>query len=71
MVIVDRLKKAWQVAKPIIFYAEDHAEKFTCKTCGRTYISRGKYDPGNLCRDCEVERNAILIGGPFNGEKAK
>ena len=69
--IIDRLKVAWQAAKPIIFYAEDHAEKFVCATCGRTYISRGKYDPGNLCRDCEAEKNAKLIGGPYDGQHAK
>lgn len=69
--IIDRMKKAWQVAKPIIFYAEDHAEKFVCATCGRTYISRGKHDPGNLCRDCEAEKIAVLIGGPCDGEHAK
>lgn len=68
--IIDRMKKAWQVAKPII-YADEHAEKFTCAKCGRVYVSRGKHDPGNLCRDCEAEQIAVLIGGPCNGEKAK
>ena len=67
--VFERVKKACQTAKVIIF-ADEHAEKFTCATCGRTYVSRGKYDPGNLCRDCEVEKLAVLIGGPCNGEKA-
>ena len=69
--IIDRVKKAWQIAKPIIFYADENAEKFICSVCGREYISRGKNDPGNLCRDCEAEKIAVLIGGPFDGEKAK
>lgn len=67
--VLDRVKKAYQTAKVIIF-AEDHAEKFTCSKCGREYISRGKHDPGNLCRDCEVEQIANIVGGPCNGEKA-
>lgn len=68
--VIERLKKATQAVK-IILFAEDHAEKFTCSVCGRVYVSRGKYDPGNLCRDCEAEQMAVLIGGPLNGEKAK
>lgn len=66
--VIDRMKKAYQTAKVILF-AEDHAEKFTCSVCGRIYVSRGKYDPGNLCRDCEAEKIAGIIGGPCEGEK--
>ena len=66
--VIDRMKKAYQAAK-IILFAEDHAEKFTCSVCGKQYISRGKYDPGNLCRDCEAEKYANLIGGPFDSGK--
>ena len=65
--IFDRVKAAFQNPK-VIIYAEDHAERFTCSVCGRTYISRGKHDPGNLCRDCEAEKNAKVIGGPV-GDK--
>lgn len=68
--VINKVKQIYQAAKIIIF-AEDHAEKFTCAICGRTYISRGKYDPGNLCRDCEAEKMAVLIGGPYDGEHAK
>lgn len=66
--VIDRMKKAYQTAK-IILFAEDHAEKFKCSVCGREYVSRGKYDPGNLCRDCEAEKIAGIIGGPCEGEK--
>lgn len=52
----------------VTIYADGHAEKFTCSVCGRTYISRGKHDPGNLCRDCEAEKKAKVIGGPV-GDK--
>lgn len=61
--------KGWN--KPVI-YAEDHAEKLTCSICGKQYVSRGKWDCG-ICRDCErkeTEKNASLIGGPCDGEKA-
>lgn len=66
--VLDRMKKAYQTAKVILF-ADEHAEKFHCSVCGRQYVSRGKYDPGNLCRDCEVEKVASIIGGPCEGEK--
>ena len=59
-------------APPVIIYAEDHAEKLTCSICGCQYISRGKYDPG-ICRDCEraeTEKAALLVGGPYDGQKA-
>ncbi len=29
-------------------------ETLTCKSCGKEYPSRGKYDPG-YCRECEKE----------------
>ena len=64
--------KAWQPAKPVVIMAEDHAEKLTCLRCGRQYTSSGKKDPG-FCRDClrEMdEENAMLSGGPLDGERA-
>lgn len=64
--------KAWQPSKPVIIIAEDHADKLLCKICGKQYPSRGKWDCG-ICRDCErieAEKNASLIGGPCDGEKA-
>lgn len=73
-VINDMAEKAahWNPRPPITIYAEDHAEKLTCSLCGKQYISRGKYDPG-ICRDCEKNetmKNAQLIGGPCDGQKA-
>lgn len=65
--ILDKLKNAFNVPK-VTIYADGHAEKFTCSVCGRTYISRGIHDPGNLCRDCEAEKKAKIIGGPV-GDK--
>lgn len=54
----------------VTIYAEDHAEKLVCSVCGKRYVSRGKYDPG-ICRECQKERDAALVGGPLNGEPAK
>lgn len=73
-VINDMAKKAahWRPEPPLAIYAEDHAEKLTCFICGCQYISRGKYDPG-ICRDCEraeTEKAAMLVGGPYDGQKA-
>ena len=68
--VMDRVKRAALAARVILF-ADDHAEKFTCSKCGREYISRGIHDPGNLCRDCEVEQIANIVGGPCNGEKVE
>lgn len=68
MVINDRDNRSNNHVGPI--YAEDHAEKFICKFCGKQYVSRGKFDPGNICRECEKKQNATLVGGPLNGEKA-
>ena len=62
----------WRPVKPIIIFAEDHAEKLTCSICGKQYVSRGKWDPG-ICRECEKEeaqKNSYLIGGPLDGQKA-
>lgn len=67
--------KAWQPCKPdppVIIIAEDHADKLICRMCGKRYASRGKWDPG-ICRDCEraeTEKEALLIGGPCDGQKA-
>lgn len=64
--------KAWKPRKPLVIYAEDHADKLICSKCGNQYVSRGKFDCG-ICRDCEsklTQQNASLIGGPFDGEKA-
>ena len=60
--------KNWN--KPeVIIYADDHAEKLTCRKCGKQYVSRGKDDIG-ICRDCEREQNAHCIGGVYDGEPA-
>ena len=64
--------KAWKPAKPMTIMAESHAEKLTCLRCGRQYTSSGKKDPG-FCRGClrEMdEENAMLSGGPLDGERA-
>ena len=68
-VINDMAEKAknWHPLPPI--YAEDHAEKLKCSICGKTYVSRGKWDCG-ICRECEREKNAHCIGGACDGEKA-
>lgn len=42
-----------------------YAETLTCKYCGDSYISRGKYDPG-YCKECAAE----LRGGPLDGRLA-
>ena len=73
-VIHDMTEKAahWRPEPPIVLYAEDHAEKLTCRLCGKQYVSSGKHDPG-FCRDClrEMdEENAMLMGGPLDGQKA-
>lgn len=72
--IHDKTEKneARQPMKPVVIMAEDHAEKLICLRCGRQYISSGKKDPG-FCRDClrEMdEENAMLSGGPLDGERA-
>ena len=61
--------KEWRDTIPVTIYAEDHAEKLTCRKCGKVYVSRGKHDPG-ICRDCEREQNAMCIGGVYDGESA-
>lgn len=53
--------------EPVVLHAP--TETLTCKLCGEKYFSRGKHDPG-ICRKCEQEQNAMLIGGPLDGEKA-
>lgn len=56
----------------VIIQAADHADKLTCRLCGKQYVSSGKRDPG-FCRQClrEMdEENAMLIDGPLDGEKA-
>lgn len=70
-VINDISEKAshWHEPPKVTIYAENHAEKLTCRKCGKQYISRGKYDPG-ICRECEREENAHCIGGVYDGEKA-
>lgn len=68
-VINDIYEKAkhWHPVPPIM--AEDHAEKLTCSICGKTYVSRGRWDNG-ICRECEKEKNAHCVGGVHDGEKA-
>lgn len=69
--IYDKMKN-WKPEPPITIIAEDHADKLICRLCGKQYPSRGKWDCG-ICRDCErkeTEKNASLIGGPLDGEKA-
>ena len=73
-VIKDITDKAshWHEPPKVSIYAENHAEKLTCRICGKQYISSGKRDPG-FCRDClrEMdEENATLMGGPLDGHKA-
>ena len=53
--------------EPTIVHAP--TETLICKRCGESYFSRGKHDPG-ICRACEAKENAILVGGPLDGEKA-
>lgn len=67
-VIKDMTEKAshWH-EPPIIIHAP--AEKLKCSRCGKEYVSRGKHDIG-VCRECEKEQNAMLIGGVYDGEKA-
>lgn len=55
--------------EPVIIMAADHAEKLICRICGKEYVSSGKYDPG-ICRACRREDEAMLVGGPLDGEKA-
>lgn len=57
------------IRPPIIVSAP--AESYVCAVCGRAYTSRGKKDPGNLCRACEriqAANSAPLIGGPLDGQ---
>ena len=71
-VINDIYEKVKNWKEPPIIIAEDHADKLICRLCGKQYPSRGKWDCG-ICRDCEkkeTEKNAHLIGGPLDGEKA-
>lgn len=70
-VINDMTAKAahWHEPPKVSIYAEDHAEKLNCSICGRQYVSRGKFDPG-ICRECEAEKKAKLVGGPLDGEDA-
>ena len=47
------------------------AESHVCAVCGRAYTSRGKMDPGNICRACEriqAANSAPLTGGPLDGQ---
>ena len=57
------------IREPIVITAADHAERLTCRKCGKQYVSRGKHDFG-ICRDCEAKETAIMIGGPLDGKKA-
>ena len=73
-IINDRTEKEkdWKPAEPIVIMPAEHADKLTCRLCGKKYISSGKNDPG-FCREClrEMdEENAMLVGGPLDGEKA-
>lgn len=55
------------VNETIRIFADGHAEILTCCMCGKTYTSRGRYDPG-YCYDCEQQmkyQNAPLVGGPL------
>ena len=70
-VINDMAAKAAHWKPEVVIYAEDHAEKLKCSICGKEYVSRGKFDPG-ICRHCEraeTEKTAMLIGGPYSGQK--
>lgn len=57
------------IREPIVITAADHAEKLICRLCGKEYVSSGKHDPG-ICRNCRREQDAILGGGPLDGQKA-
>lgn len=60
------------IRPPIVIMPAEHADKLICRLCGKKYISSGKNDPG-FCREClrEMdEENAMLVGGPLDGEKA-
>lgn len=59
--------REYKPAEPV--YVHSYAETLTCRVCGKQYFSRGKHDPG-ICRECEKEEKAYLVGGPFDGEKA-
>lgn len=64
----DELEES-EIRTPVTIYADDHAERLTCRKCGKQYVSRGKNDFG-ICRDCEAKETAIMIGGPLDGKKA-
>ena len=58
--------------EPVVIMPAEHADKMVCRLCGKNYISSGKRDPG-FCRECLQEmdeENAMLIGGPLDGQKA-
>ena len=60
------------IREPIVIMAADHADKLVCRLCGANYVSSGKHDSG-FCRKClrEMdEENAMLVGGPLDGQKA-
>lgn len=53
------------------------APMITCAKCGKQFVSRGLRDEQAIngegiayCDDCEKKMNAILIGGPLDGQKA-
>lgn len=57
------------IRPPIVITAP--AETYVCSVCGREYTSRGKKDPGDICRACEriqAANLAPLIGGPLDGQ---
>ena len=60
-----KIKPGYQ--EPVVIHAP--TETLICRKCGESYFSRGKHDPG-ICRACEAKENAMLIGGPLDGEKA-
>ena len=65
--IAEKVNPDYKPSEPI--YVHAYSETLVCRICGEKYFSRGKNDPG-ICRKCEQEQNATLIGGPFDGEKA-
>ena len=65
--IMTKIRPDYKPSEPIYIHAP--AETLCCKRCGQYYFSRGKNDPG-ICRKCEQDLNAMLIGGPYDGEKA-
>ena len=65
--IAKKIKPDYKPNEPVYVHAP--TETLICSRCKQPYFSRGKHDSG-ICRKCEQEQNANLIGGPYDGEKA-